>query len=194
MKKIVIIAIILLSIASRVFAPLDLISKTITEYKIFMLSKSVEQLELFLDSLGNAETHSPEIYPWRGFKTPYNVVNEKGAAGRWQLMPIARQDIGYNGSLKHFLNSEAVQRDCVIKLFRKNKFYMEQYIPNFRDYIGKTIHGVEITYSGMIAAAHLAGIGGLIQFLKYGYDATDGHESVKSYMKKFGGYKIGLII
>ena len=81
----------------------------------------------------------------------------------------------------------------LLKLIENNKKYIKYYIPNYKDYIGKTIHGVKITYSGMLMAAHLAGVGGLKKFLRSGYNASDGNQSVKSYMKRFQGYQITLI-
>lgn len=188
MKKIVaIMTILLLITVSRVFAPN--IKKDIKqEFNEVLVYIANQELATFIDSLGNTET-SPIV-----FKDPYKVVNCYGAAGRWQLTAIAREDIGYKGSLKTFLHSQQLQRESVIKLFKKNKFYLQFYMPNYQDYIGKTVNGVTVTYSGMLAAAHLAGVGGLMQFLKYGYNATDGNETVQSYMQKFSGFKIGLII
>ena len=72
--------------------------------------------------------------------------------------------------------------------------YLEYYIPNYKDYIGKTIGGVLITYSGIIAAAHLGGVGSVKYLLKNGHNATDGHESVLSFMAKFANFKIGLVV
>jgi hypothetical protein len=71
---------------------------------------------------------------------------------------------------------------------------MEHYIKGYEKYIGKTIKGVKITYSGMYAAAHIGGVGGLKKFLTTGYNASDGNHSVKSYMQMFGGFNFGLLI
>jgi len=147
---------------------------------------TLEELELnqLLVELNKKECN-PKVY-----KHPLRVVNRIGAAGKWQLTAIARKAVGYKGSLKAFLNSEKIQRQCVIALINLNKKYIKYYIPNYKDYIGKTIHGVVITYSGMLMAAHLAGVGGLKRFLCTTCNPSDGNESVKSYMNHFKGYMI----
>ncbi len=60
-------------------------------------------------------------------------------------------------------------------------------------YIGKSIKGVTVTYSGLVAVAHLGGKGGLKKFLKTGgqYDPHDGSDTRKGthlsdYLRKHG--------
>jgi uncharacterized protein with ParB-like and HNH nuclease domain len=62
--------------------------------------------------------------------------------------------------------------------------------------VGKKINGIEITESGILAAAHLAGAGNVKKYLrsngeKNAFDAfgTD----VEQYMKRFGGYDTSFI-
>jgi hypothetical protein len=147
---------------------------------------TLEQLEMnqLLIELNKKECN-PKVY-----KHPLRVVNRIGAAGKWQLTAIARKAVGYKGTLKEFLNSEKIQRQCVLALINLNKKYINYYIPNWRMYIGKSVHGVVISYSGMLMAAHLAGVGGLKRFLCTSCNPSDGNESVKSYMNHFRGYMI----
>jgi hypothetical protein len=152
------------------------------------------ELQSFLDTLAFHETKDSTYYPWKGFKSPWVVVNNKGAKGRWQIMPIAFADIGYKGTTKQFLNSRELQKECVIKVMKRNKLYIKYYIPDYQKYIGKKRFGVKITFSGMLAASHLAGVGGLKEFLRKGTNATDGNESVRSYLYKFQGYELEEII
>ena len=61
----------------------------------------------------------------------------------------------------------------------------------FNDYIGQTIKGVKITKSGLLAAAHLAGVGGVEKFLKEDKNPKDKNgTSVACYLKKFENYNI----
>lgn len=68
-----------------------------------------------------------------------------------------------------------------------------------QQHIGKTIKGIEITESGIIAAAHLKGYGnskhpGVIQFLKTDgeIDPKDGNKTpVSKYMSVFANYDLG---
>ena len=62
--------------------------------------------------------------------------------------------------------------------------------------VGKVISGITITESGILAAAHLSGAGNVKNFLR-----SNGEEcfsdaygtTIKSYLKKFGGYDVSNI-
>jgi hypothetical protein len=60
-------------------------------------------------------------------------------------------------------------------------------------YLGQSIAGVEMTRSGMIAAAHLVGAGNLAAFLRSGGKAVprDGNgTTLTEYVSRFGGYEL----
>lgn len=60
----------------------------------------------------------------------------------------------------------------------------------YSKYLGRTINGIEITISGLVAGAHLKGIGGVRKFLK-GKDNADAYGTkISEYIKKFGGYDL----
>ncbi len=66
-------------------------------------------------------------------------------------------------------------------LFKKRKY---------SKYLGRTINGIEITISGLVAGAHLKGIGGVKKFLK-GKDNADAYGTmISEYIEKFGGYDL----
>jgi hypothetical protein len=92
--------------------------------------------------------------------------------------------------LKQFLNSRKIQRECVIKLLKKNRYYFQYYCKNYEKYLGKKIHGVVITYSGLLAASHLGGVGAVKKFLLTSYNATDGNRSIKDYLIKFQNFNL----
>jgi len=58
------------------------------------------------------------------------------------------------------------------------------------DALGKTINGIEITLSGLVAGAHLKGLGGVKQFLngKDNFDAMG--TACSEYIRKFAGYEL----
>jgi hypothetical protein len=164
-----------------------------------IIKYATNQLNACLDSLAIPESGKPTKYPLKVkgivYRSPYHIMNySTNAAGKWQLTPIARKDIGYKGSLKAFLNSEEVQKKSVISLMKKNAYYIAYYIKDFQKYIGTTIKGVKVTWSGMLAAAHIGGVGALKAFLTHGYNASDGNQSVKSYMQMFGGFNFALLV
>jgi hypothetical protein len=67
-------------------------------------------------------------------------------------------------------------------------------LKDYEHYIGKTVGGVEVTKSGLIAASHLGGARSVKLFLK-----SDGRidkkdvlgTSVCNYMRKFKDYDLG---
>jgi outer membrane receptor for Fe3+-dicitrate len=75
-------------------------------------------------------------------------------------------------------------------LLLHNKEKLQLYIDTFD---GKTINGMLITESGILAAAHLGGQGSVKRFFKNGRVFRDGNGTkITSYMKKFSGYDIQL--
>ena len=58
-------------------------------------------------------------------------------------------------------------------------------------YEGETVHGILITESGILAAAHLAGPGRVRKFFRRGSEFKDGFgTSMTSYLKEFSGYDL----
>lgn len=153
------------------------------------------------------------------------VENPFGYIGKYQFGEDALVDLGYykgdksknrteSGNFKYdwigdwtgkkeikskddFLNNSEVQdfaaKEWIALLCKRIKrFKLDQYV-------GRRISGVTITESGMIAAAHLKGIGsekypGLRQFLESDgkVDPKDGNKTpVSSYIKTFADYDLG---
>lgn len=74
-----------------------------------------------------------------------------------------------------------------------NKWILRRDIKRF---VGKRINGVQITESGILAAAHLAGAGNVKKYLR-SYGKTTFNDafgtSIYSYIKKFAGYNVSNI-
>jgi murein DD-endopeptidase MepM/ murein hydrolase activator NlpD len=147
----------------------------------------------------------------------HTKVNSAGYIGKYQFGESALIDLGYYtgdgtkkndwsgkwmgkndvNSLGDFLNSDSVQdvagKEWVALLCKRMRIY------KLDSYIGKTIKGIEITDSGIIAGAHLKGFGsekypGLRQFLKSNgdIDPKDGYgTTVSHYVKLFANYDVG---
>ena len=76
------------------------------------------------------------------------------------------------------------------ELLRHNKKKLKRFI---KKYDGKVVHGVLITESGILAAAHLAGQGNVRKFFRNGYEFKDGFGTkMTSYMEMFGGYNLNV--
>jgi hypothetical protein len=123
----------------------------------------------------------------------YKLVNRYGYMGKYQFGKSALRALGIKNSIK-FLNNPGLQERAFKALLCKNKWELRSEIDKFD---GKTIRGVKITESGLLAAAHLAGANSVKNFLNTNGRKTfrDGFgTSLKSYIKKFGGYDTSNII
>lgn len=137
------------------------------------------ELSEFLDALGFQESGNR-----------YWVVNRYGYMGRYQFGRATLQGLGYNVTRREFLDSPELQEEAMVKLLEHNKFVLRNYI---KHYDGKKVHGVKVTESGLLAAAHLVGPAKVKEFLRTGTIAKDGNgTSLTSYMKRFGGYELNL--
>ncbi|MHC5202552.1 peptidoglycan-binding protein LysM [Myroides sp. LJL119] len=122
----------------------------------------------------------------------YTIVNSYGYMGKYQFGKLALRSIGISDATT-FLENPLLQEKAFDALVSKNKWILRKEIKEFQ---GKDIAGIRITESGLIAAAHLGGAGSVKKFLKSNgnYGFRDGFgTSIKSYLKKFGGYDISQI-
>ena len=135
----------------------------------------------------------------------YKCVNKFGFVGAYQFgkMRLYDLDISLDGyappkmdkrrvlSREEFLNDTKLQDE----LFRKHCQLHRAYIlKHLQTYIGSQFNykteRKTITVSGMIAGAHLKGLGGLVNFC-LGKDSKDAlGTTVGDYMVKFGGYDL----
>ncbi|WP_317040300.1 peptidoglycan-binding protein LysM [Flavobacterium caeni] len=123
----------------------------------------------------------------------YHKVNTLGYLGKYQFGTETLKTIGIHDSLT-FLNSPKLQEKAFVALLAKNKWELRDEI---KQYSGKIIGGIKITESGLLAAAHLGGVGSVKKFLcsNGARKCKDDYgTSVRSYMKMFGGYETSAII
>lgn len=86
-----------------------------------------------------------------------------------------------------------LQEKAFIALCSVNKWILRK---DIQRYVGKTIHNIHITESGIIAAAHLSGAGNVKKFLRTNgaIQFKDAYgTSIKQYLIKFAGYNISSI-
>lgn len=122
----------------------------------------------------------------------YGIVNTLGYLGKYQFgrTTLERFDI-YN--TEEFLENHNLQEKAFVALCKVNKWILRKDIIRSE---GKTINGVKITTSGILAAAHLSGAGNVKKFLR-----SNGSErfsdaygsSIQSYLKKFANYNVSNI-
>ncbi len=127
-----------------------------------------------------------------GFKESqgrYTAVNTLGYLGKYQFgkTTLLRFKI-YN--TKAFLNDPELQEKAFKALCKVNKWILRKDIQRS---VGKTINGITITTSGILAAAHLSGAGNVKKFLRSNgtLNFSDAYgSSIESYLRKFGGYDV----
>ncbi|MCC5669417.1 LysM peptidoglycan-binding domain-containing protein [Nostoc sp. CHAB 5784] len=151
---------------------------------------------------------------------PYNIENQLGFIGKYQFGEALLIDLGYyqanfyygNGASRNewqgtwtgkngvnskqdFLNNQnnvqetAIQEAFALNLNRINS-QLGQNGLSVRQFIGQQRGGVVITISGILAAAHLRGEGGVVQLLLYNQVSQDENgTSILTYLREFGGFQ-----
>ena len=149
-------------------------------------SLTVDSIELvvsshqaFLDAIGFRESGNR-----------YDIVNRYGYMGKYQFGKKTLKGLGIKVTQDEFLNSPYIQEKAMYALLKQNKRSLRKYIEK---YDGKYVHGVLVTESGLLAAAHLGGAGSVKKWFRTGKVRKDGNGvKITSYMKQFGGYDLNV--
>lgn len=168
-------------IKPKIYMVTELESKPVEPIKIEIEPVSIEinETEMFLNSIGMRESSNR-----------YDVVNGWGYMGKYQFGKRTLKNLGYDISKKEFLNSPHIQEMAMLDLLSHNKKILQSYI---NQYSGVIVDGIEITESGILAAAHLGGPGNVKRYFKKGKQFKDGNGTkLTSYLTKFSGYKLNL--
>ena len=141
----------------------------------------------------------------------YQIQNQYGYLGKYQMGEAALIDAGYyvkdstqkndwsgrwtgkDGvvSAAQFLNTPVAQENAIRAYMDKQSAYIGYF--GLDSYVGETVNGTVVTESGLLAGAHLMGVGGLRTYLSSGgaQNVTDGNGTpISSYISKFAGYSI----
>jgi hypothetical protein len=157
------------------------------------VKKSIEPFEImYTPTVDNMYIGFKEALAFKESRGNYRKVNRLGYLGKYQFGESTLNRIRIYDT-RTFLNDPKLQEDAFYALCSLNKWIL---IRDIKRSVGKKINGVEITESGILAAAHLAGAGNVKKYLRSNgefnaYDAfgTD----VQQYMKKFAGYDTSFI-
>ncbi|TFG74813.1 MAG: hypothetical protein E4H26_07215 [Flavobacteriales bacterium] len=139
--------------------------------------------------LGTSYVGFKEALAFKESRGNYFSMNTLGYLGKYQFGIGTLQLMGvYNAT--RFLNDPVLQEKVFYTNMSRNKWILRRDIQRF---VGKRIGGVEITESGMLAAAHLAGPGNVKKYLR-SWGARDTIDvygtAVSIYIKKFSGYDL----
>lgn len=133
-----------------------------------------------------------EAIAYKESRGNYTIVNTLGYLGKYQFgrNTLVRFKIH---NTRDFLQNPELQEEAFIALCKINKWILQKDINRF---VGKKINGIEITESGILAAAHLSGAGNVKKFLRSnGINCfSDGYGSkLSTYLRKFAGYDVSII-
>ncbi|TLP81257.1 hypothetical protein [Maribacter sp. ACAM166] len=123
----------------------------------------------------------------------YFITNTYGYLGKYQFGLGTLELVGVYDEIR-FLNNPVLQEKVFQVNISRNKWILRK---DIKRYIGMKMRGIEITESGILAAAHLAGPGNVKLYLRSQgrMDLKDGYgTSISNYMKKFSGYDISMIL
>ncbi len=177
---------------STVKVPESLIVKEPT-LVLFPKNKTISQPNLVIPPfIGSSYIGFKEALAFKESQGNYFTTNTLGYLGKYQFGVGTLQLMGvYNAT--QFLNDPRLQEKVFRTNVARNKWILRREINRF---VGKRIKGVEITESGILAAAHLAGAGNVKKYLRsYGeLDVQDAYgTSIGDYIKKFSGYDVSLV-
>ena len=128
-----------------------------------------------------------------GFKESgnrYDIVNRFGYMGRYQFGKRTLRGLGFKVSKEEFLSSPVLQEKAMNALLTQNKKSLRKYIGKYNN---EVVHGVLVTESGLLAAAHLGGAGSVKKWFRTGKVRRDGNGvAITTYMVQFQGYNLTL--
>lgn len=158
------------------------------------VKKTVEPFEiLYTPTVDNLYVGFKEAIAFKESRGNYKKINTLGYLGKYQFGVSTLNRIRIYDT-HSFLNDPELQEEAFYKLCSLNKWIL---IRDIKRSVGKKINGVEITESGILAAAHLAGAGNVKKYLRSNgeLNATDAYGAdVQLYMKRFAGYDTSFII
>ena len=153
---------------------------------------AMTEIKIVPPFVGTDFTGFKEALAFKESKGNYFVVNTFGYLGKYQFGTSTLELMGVNND-QQFLNDPVLQEKVFQVNIARNKWILRRDIKRF---VGKRIRGIEITESGMLAAAHLAGAGNVKRFLR-SFGKTDVMDdygtNIAVYMKQFSGYDMSSI-
>jgi len=153
----------------------------------------IEDEETFSLDLGKSFIAFKEAVGFKESQGKYFKVNTLGYLGKYQF-GASTLKMYHITNLKGFLVNPALQERIFEVNCARNKWILRK---DIKRSVGKRINGVVVTESGILAAAHLAGAGGVKKYLRsFGNnEAKDAYgSSITHYMKKFTGYDTSWIV
>lgn len=154
-------------------------------------SESTEQLHQ-IPFVGTSFNGFREALAFKESQGKYHAVNSLGYLGKYQFGKNTLKRFNIHNT-DQFLKNPELQEDAFIALCAVNKWILRK---DIKRSVGKNINGIEITESGILAAAHLAGAGNVKKYLRSNgvFKSKDAYgSSIRDYIDKFSGYDTSFI-
>lgn len=186
---------LIIAFLSSGFKPFDLdtnqwflINETEATHYLFPSQKQTEYTNLSVPYTGKFFIGYKEAIAFKESQGKYKKINSLGYMGKYQFGKETLKTVGIHDS-SQFLNSPRMQEKAFVALVAKNKSELKNIIEKYE---GQMVSGIQVTESGILAAAHLGGVGSVKKFFRnngnrYFKDAYG--TSIRSYMRDFGGYE-----
>lgn len=162
-------------------------------YKVSTQTDLITPIHRNFPKLGKGYVAFKEALGFKESGGNYGVINQFGYLGKYQFGKSTLAMVGIYNTTK-FLNSPELQEEAIYANFARNKWILKDEINR---YVGQTIAGVQVTESGILAAAHLAGAGGIRSFLRSGgalYLSDAFGTTIRTYLNTFKGYDTSIVV
>lgn len=164
----------------------------VIKYHVANEYENEEKVAIKVPHVGKSFIGFAQKMAYKESRGQLHLVNSYGYMGKYQFGKSALRTVGIY-DYQEFLNNANWQDKAFEALISRNKWELRKEIAKFS---GKVINGIEITESGLVAAAHLGGAGSVKKYLKSngkkGFKDGFG-TSLSSYIKKFANYDISHI-
>ena len=192
--------VVIIAFLSLSFKPFNIESKpwVLTENNdgasyLFPSQQPSEYTDLSIPYTGKFFIGYREAIAFKESQGKYKKINSLGYLGKYQFGVETLKTVGVHDKNK-FLNSPRMQEKAFIALLAQNKSELKSIIEKYE---GHFVAGILVTESGILAAAHLGGVGSVKKFFRnrgarYYKDAYG--TSIRSYMRDFGGYETSGIV
>ena len=154
--------------------------------------ESEEEILIKVPQVGKSFAGFAQKMAYKESRGILHLVNPYGYMGKYQFGRSTLRTVGIY-DFQEFLRNAKWQDEAFKALIARNKWELRKEIPK---YTGRVINGVEITESGLIAAAHLGGASSVKKYLRSNGRSgfKDGFgTSLSSYIRKFSNYDISNI-
>lgn len=148
--------------------------------------------KVFPPFLGSAVIGFKEALAFKESNGNYFEVNTLGYLGKYQFGIGTLRTVGIHNS-DRFLMDPQLQEKAFYTNLSRNKWILRREINRFS---GRQIDGIEITESGILAAAHLAGPGNVKRYFRSNgaIDCSDSYGTrLSDYIHRFSGFDLSVI-